>query len=284
MTNTASKNTFDSASIILSALAISAIGALFYNILPLYLGTAQDFRNLGNREIGFISSAFFLGYNAVTIWAFFWIRRWNWRIVTCVALPVALLGLLAGTRTQSYPLLLLTTVVAGGGFAAIYGIGTTILADTSNPARWYGVKIAAEAFPGAVLLFVLPITLIPSQGFSGAAYGIAIAALLLMPLLLTLPAHGLKEREAATEQQLQKELADMAGIPASSLCNIERGKYSNPTWEILTKIARGLDCEISEFFASNNSKISPSQIALTEMIEMIIRERVGTILSEQNKR
>ena len=213
MTNTASKNTFDSAGIILSALAISAIGALFYNILPLYLGTAQDFRNLGNREIGFISSAFFLGYNAVTIWAFFWIRRWNWRIVTCVALPVALLGLLAGTRTQSYPLLLLTTVVAGGGFAAIYGIGTTILADTSNPARWYGVKIAAEAFPGAVLLFVLPITLIPSQGFSGAAYGIAIAALLLLPLLLTLPAHGLKEREAATEQQVQKELADIDRRP-----------------------------------------------------------------------
>ena len=213
MTNTASKNTFDSAGIILSALAISAIGALFYNILPLYLGTAQDFRNLGNREIGFISSAFFLGYNAVTIWAFFWIRRWNWRIVTCVALPVALLGLLAGARAQSYLLLLLTTVVAGGGFAALYGIGTTILADTSNPARWYGVKIAAEAFPGAVLLFVLPLTLIPAHGFSGAAYGIAIASLLLMPLLLMLPAHGLKEREAADEQQLQREFADIDRRP-----------------------------------------------------------------------
>jgi predicted MFS family arabinose efflux permease len=213
MTDTANKNAFDSTSIILSALAISAVGALFYNVLPLYLGTAQDFRQLGNREIGFISSAFFLGYNAVTIWAFFWIRRWNWRIVTCVALPVALLGLLAGAWAESYLLLLLTTVVAGGGFAAIYGIGTTILADTSNPARWYGVKIAAEAFPGAVLLFVLPLTLIPSQGFPGAAYGIVIAALLLAPLLLMLPAHGLKEREAATEEQLQKEFADIDRRP-----------------------------------------------------------------------
>jgi predicted MFS family arabinose efflux permease len=108
---------------------------------------------------------------------------------------------------------LLTTVVAGGGFAAIYGIGTTILADTSNPARWYGVKIAAEALPGAVLLFVLPLTLIPSQGFPGAAYGIAIAALLLAPLLLMLPPHGLKEREAATEEQLQEEFADIDRRP-----------------------------------------------------------------------
>jgi predicted MFS family arabinose efflux permease len=213
MTDTSTKNAFDSPSIILSALAISAIGALFYNILPLYLGTAQDFRELGNREIGFISSAFFLGYNAVTIWAFFWIRRWSWRTVTWVALPVALLGLLAGAWAESYLLLLLTTVVAGGGFAAIYGIGTTILADTSNPARWYGVKIAAEALPGAVLLFVLPLTLIPSQGFPGAAYGIAIAALLLAPLLLMLPPHGLKEREAATEEQLQEEFADIDRRP-----------------------------------------------------------------------
>ena len=213
MTTTSTHNDFDRASIICSALAISAIGALFYNVLPLYLGSAQDFRQLGNREIGFISSAFFLGYNAVTIWAFFWIRRWNWRTVTWVALPIALLGLLAGTLTENYLLLLLATAVAGGGFAAIYGIGTTILADTSNPARWYGVKIAAEAFPGAVLLFVLPLTLIPSQGFPGAAYGLIITALLLCPLLIMLPAHGLKQREAASEAKLQEEFADIDRRP-----------------------------------------------------------------------
>jgi predicted MFS family arabinose efflux permease len=213
MSNTPSKNDFDRASIIFSALAISAIGALFYNILPLYLGSAQDFRQLSNREIGFISSAFFLGYNAVTIWAFFWIRRWNWRTVTWVALPIALLGLLAGTLTENYLLLLLSTAVAGGGFAAIYGIGTTVLADTSNPARWYGVKIAAEAFPGAVLLFVLPLTLIPSQGFPGAAYGLIITALVLSPLLLMLPGHGLKERETTTEAELQEEFATIDRKP-----------------------------------------------------------------------
>lgn len=83
---------------------------------------------------------------------------------------------------------------------------------------------------------------------------------------------------------LQKELAALADIPASSLCNIERGKYPNPTWEILNKIAQGLDCEVTEFFLAESPSVSPTQIALTEMIEMIIRERVETILSEQNKR
>ncbi|MDA8961773.1 MFS transporter [Congregibacter sp.] len=203
MTQTGKKqrNSFDRAPIILSALAISAIGALFYNVLPLYLGAAQDFRDLNNQQTGFISSAFFLGYNLTTVWAFFWIRRWNWRWVTAVALPIALLGLLAGGYAATYSILLLSTAVAGGGFAALYGIGTTILADTSNPARWYGVKIAAEAFPGAVLLFVIPSVLIPLAGFNAMALGMGAVALLLAPMLFLLPKQGRAELEGTVEQE-----------------------------------------------------------------------------------
>jgi hypothetical protein len=62
MVPTESPESFDRARVIVPALAISAIGALFYNLLPLYLGTAQDDRGLGNQEIGFLTAAFFLGY------------------------------------------------------------------------------------------------------------------------------------------------------------------------------------------------------------------------------
>lgn len=82
---------------------------------------------------------------------------------------------------------------------------------------------------------------------------------------------------------LQYELAEQSGIPASSLCNIEKGSYSNPTWEILSKIAEGLECEIPDFFSSPDEKFSVSQIALSEMIDMIIRERLKDILEEQKK-
>ena len=82
---------------------------------------------------------------------------------------------------------------------------------------------------------------------------------------------------------LQRELADLAGIPASSLCNIENGKYRNPTWEILNKIARGLQCEISDLFVIPEAAVSPSQIALTEMIETLIRDRLESMLAEGKK-
>lgn len=53
------KNAMDAGTVIAAAIIASAIGALFYNVLPIYMGTAQDYRGLDNREIGFLSSAFF---------------------------------------------------------------------------------------------------------------------------------------------------------------------------------------------------------------------------------
>jgi len=186
----------DSLKRIIPALAISAIGALFYNTLPLYVGAAQDGLNLSNREAGLLPAAFFAGYNLVTVGAFFWIRRWNWRVATTIWLPVAILGLLGSTFFPSRLGLFLSTAISGGGFAALYGIGTTILADTSNPARWYGMKIALEAVPGAALLFILPSTLIADYGFPGVVYALVGVSLLLSVFLATLPASSDVERNS----------------------------------------------------------------------------------------
>lgn len=192
MSETVHKNPMDAGTVIVAALVASSIGALFYNLLPLYLGSAQDYRALDNRAIGFLSAAFFLGYNIVTISAFFWIRRLGWGSIIAVSAPIAALGLYAGTVTESYTTLLGTVVVAGGALAAIYGVGTTILGDTSNPGRWYGIKIAMEAMTGAVLLLILPSTAIARWGFDGAVFGLIIAMVFLSPFLFWIPARGTK--------------------------------------------------------------------------------------------
>ena len=181
---------YDSLRRIIPALAISAIGALFYNILPLYVGAAQDGLGLSTSEVGLLPAAFFAGYNLATLGAFFWIRRWNWRAATAIWLPVAVLGLLGSITMPGRWGLFLSTAISGGGFAVLYGIGTTILADTSNPARWYGVKIAVEAMPGAALLFILPSTLVAQYGFAGVVYALAGVSLLLAFFLPTLPVSG----------------------------------------------------------------------------------------------
>ena len=82
---------------------------------------------------------------------------------------------------------------------------------------------------------------------------------------------------------MQKELADLAGIPASSLCNIENGKYRNPTWEILTKIARALNCDLPDFFVAQQKEVHAAEIALREMIDLLVRERLDSFIKEKIK-
>jgi predicted MFS family arabinose efflux permease len=197
---------------IIPALAISAIGALFYNILPLYVGAAQDSLNLSNSEVGLLPAAFFAGYNLVTVSAFFWIRRWNWRKATLLLLPIAILSLILSVVVESWAALLLYTAVSGGGFAAVYGIGTTILADTSNPARWYGLKIAIEAVPGAALLFILPSTLVADYGFAGVVYALVGTSLLLTLFLPGLPSSS----EIGDSSPTEVSTASAAQTPLNS--------------------------------------------------------------------
>ncbi len=191
------KNSMDAGTVIAAALIVSAIGALYYNLLPLYLGVAQDYRGLDNREIGLLSSAFFLGYNIVTISAFFWVRNVSWSMVVAIATPIAAISLYAGTLFPGYVLLLLATMIAGSAFAALYAIGTVIIGDTSNPARWYGIKIAVEACAGAILLLVLPGTTIARWGFDGAVFGMIIFMILLSPFLFWIPKRGNKGQDDA---------------------------------------------------------------------------------------
>ena len=193
--NTTGSNPMDRKLVILSAVILSALGALFYNLLPMFLGVAQDYRQLDNESIGLLSSMFFAGYTLTTSTAFFWIRRINWRSVTLFALILGSLALLLAGYSQNHALLMLCIFVAGGAFRTVYGIGTTALGDTSNPARWYGLKISAEAMLGAILLFVLPSTLISGHGFMGMMVGMVLAVVILAPALSWLPPTGTKNEE-----------------------------------------------------------------------------------------
>jgi predicted MFS family arabinose efflux permease len=239
------KNPMDARTVIAAALIVSAIGALFYNVLPLYLGVAQDYRGLDNQQIGLLSSAFFLGYNIITISAFFWIRKVAWTTLVAVATPIAAMSLYAGTLFPGYLPLLAMTVIAGGAFAALYGIGTVILGDTSNPGRWYGVKIAAEAFAGAILLLVLPATAIAKWGFEGTVIGIVIFMAFLSPFLFWIPREGNKGH-VGDETNSSALLAHSSFIWGTLLATLLLFSGASAMWAFVERIGAqsGYDAEV----------------------------------------
>ncbi|MBT8065508.1 MAG: MFS transporter [Xanthomonadales bacterium] len=178
----------DRARVILAGVVVSALGALFYNVLPLFLGTAQDYRGLSDPSVGLLSSVFYVGFTLTTMTAFFWIRRWDWRWVTLAAVPLAAAALVVAGKFDTFWIMLAGIFLAGCAFSSLYGIGTTVLGDTSQPARWYGLKIASEAGLGAILLLILPGTVIARWGFEGMMVFMALMLLLLTPLLFGMPA------------------------------------------------------------------------------------------------
>ncbi len=80
---------------------------------------------------------------------------------------------------------------------------------------------------------------------------------------------------------LQYELARKAKIPASCLSNLEKGKYRNPTWVLLNKLAQALECDVGEFFLSHREEKSPSLLAFEEMIDLLVKEKVEKILRQK---
>ena len=194
-------NPMDRFGVIFSGVAISALGAMTYNLLPLFLGTAQDFRGLSDQEVGILGSSFYAGFTLATITAYYWIRRFSWRVISFSAIPVAAGALVAADWIQNYLLMATAIALAGGAFSVLYGIGTTVLGDTSRPARWYGLKIASEAGLGAILLLILPGAVIQRWGFGGLMAAMAIVLIALSPLLVGLPARGSKGAESSTARQ-----------------------------------------------------------------------------------
>ncbi len=190
---TARANGADARAVIVAALAASTIGALFYNTLPLYLGGLADARALDNSRVGLLGTAFFFGFNVAGFSAFLWVRRLSWRVVCLASAPLALACLFASAAARSYPLLCAATACGGLLFGVLFTVGSVVIGDTTQAARWYGVKTACESIAGSILLVVLPLSLTPRLGFLGTVVGMSVLATALAPALFLLPAARPKE-------------------------------------------------------------------------------------------
>lgn len=206
-----SGNPADAKLVIIAALAASAIGALFYNALPLYLGTAAETKRLTSEETGLIGTLFFFGFNIAGFSAFAWVRRVHWRTVSLMLLPVALIALYWSDQTDSYPLFLVATTIGGAAYGGLYCIAGVVIGDTSTPERWYGVKTATESIAGMILLTVLTSSFLPSNSFSETAMGMGVATLLLAPLLWFLP-RAWQKKEAVAAASGAPRGGSVAGV------------------------------------------------------------------------
>ena len=181
--------------LLLAAIAAGSIGGLVYNVFPLYMGPLQDSTGLSNSQIGFIAGAFFLGTNLTGISAFFWVRSASLMSIALATTLSLVLFLLLAARIDSFILQLVVTTLIGAASGALYAISTTLIGGTRNTPRWFGIKFTVECLAGAILLFVLPVTLIPGLGFTGVVIGMVLMILVFAPVLAFISRRRLPEQE-----------------------------------------------------------------------------------------
>ena len=184
--------------ILLAAIAAGSIGGLVYNVFPLYMGPLQDSTGLSNSQIGFIAGAFFLGTNLTGISAFFWVRSASLMSIALATTLSLVLFLLLAARIDSFILQLVITSLIGAASGALYAISTTLIGGTRNTPRWFGIKFTVECLAGAILLFALPVTLIPGLGFTGVVIGMVLMILVFAPVLAFISRRRLPEQEEAS--------------------------------------------------------------------------------------
>ena len=188
--------------ILVAASAFAAMSYMPLNIMPLMLGSAADTFGLSNTEIGDIGSAFLLGFTVLSLTAFFWIQRFNWRVVLIVTSVAVALGFASFTIVSETIKSLLFWSLLGFCAAAPYTVIVRILSDAANTNRAFGAVTAVQIGSSAVLLWLLPNFFMRRWGFDSIVVALALGFLLVAPGAFLVPASS-----ATAEQDARQPLS-----------------------------------------------------------------------------
>lgn len=184
-----------------AAVAAASIGVLFYNVMPVFLGSLQDSHEYSGAQIGMVASAFFFGFNLAGASAFFWVKRIQVRKASFVCTAVICAFLLMTALFPAYFLILSSTFVFGAASGALAAIAATVIGEAEHETWWYGIKVAMESAAGVLLLFVLPGLFIASMGFLGTVVGMTLFIALLAPVLFKLDGGAISGDVQASEAE-----------------------------------------------------------------------------------
>ena len=231
---------------LVAAISLSTAGYLFYNIMPVFLGSLQDSYGLSNAQIGFIGSSFFVGFNIGGASAFFWVRKLAFRTTAAVSCSFFYVTLIAALINHEFVFLLGTILGLGVASGALAAIGTTVVADFEHSTKWLGVKVAMECFAGTLLLFILPVTLVAMYGYSGSVYGMMISCAVLFSTLFSLSGRVTSSPRLSKSPGVMDLTAEPAVAERLALRPVP-GERRSKTGAVLALVALGL------FFAGGSA-------------------------------
>jgi len=185
-------NPVDKVSVYIAAGLVSGCGALMFNVMPVFVGALSKSLGYGEARLGDMVAFFNIGFTLSAVSAAFWVRAFDWRRVSLFGAGLAACSLFLMGFADGFALLSILIGVSGVAMGSLYALILAVLGDSSNPDRAFGVKLGLETLPGALLLFLLPVLVVPAYGFAGVAVAMALVILGLGLSSFFLPGSGVK--------------------------------------------------------------------------------------------
>jgi MFS family permease len=214
-TSSQAANPIDRMSVYLCAGLASSSGALVFLALPFIVSALQVARGYSESQLGDATASFFFGIAIFALTCGWWVRRFNWRVLTAIGLVLGGASQLAILATDSFPVLIFLLALSGGGAGIVTCVTLTLFGDSDTPDRAFGINLAVQTIPGVVVLFVLPHFLTGTA--SDLPWVLGVLGVFTLLLLVTLP--GVPTVGTRTPEPFSlRELVDRQSIkPACGL-------------------------------------------------------------------
>jgi len=190
-----SVNPADRPASIAIAIGISVAGVAPFIIQPVYLGALADHLHFSSEQLGFVAGSEISGSVIASIAAFFWVKRWNWRVVAAFALSFIFLGNLASAWVTDFHVLAITRFLTGVfGLGTAYALAVAAVSDSQKLNRNFSLAVVGQVSVGVLAFALLP-PQIEAWGVKAVFVPLAILGLVMLPALGRLP-RSRRERPA----------------------------------------------------------------------------------------
>ena len=174
------------------AIIIGVVGVAVFMVQPIYLGALADHLFYTNEQLGLIAGVELSGSALAGFAAFFWVGRWNWRIVGAVSLSCIFVGNMTSAWIIDFQFMLIVRFLTGFlGLGTAFVLSVAAVSATTKLNRNFSFVIVAQVSIGILGLSLLP-PYIETWGPKAVFLPLALLGLLLLPTLGQLPRSRLK--------------------------------------------------------------------------------------------
>jgi MFS family permease len=144
-------------SVYIAAGFLSFCGLMMFTSMPIVVSTLQRHYGFHESELGDIVGCYFGGICLVSLTTFAWIRRFDWRLTALVGQAISAVALLLAMSDRDSVQLSILLGAAGIGAGITYALSFTLLGDSDDPDRAFGVNFGFQTALGTLMFFTLPV-------------------------------------------------------------------------------------------------------------------------------